>query len=120
MIKLIASILALIAAFVFVFIFPGSGFEETAISLAASIAGALGLKSWRENYGIIKEWFESKTVWGALIVVVPLLVLEIAPLLNFVLAEWLTYVLTALIVGGGGTLIYGIFDAVKENKKLNE
>lgn len=120
MIKLIASILALVAAFVFVFIFPGSGFEETAISLAASIAGALGLKSWRENYGVIKQWFESKTVLGALIVVIPLLLLVLAPLFSWVLPEWAVYVATALIVGGGGTLFYGIFDAIKENKKLNE
>jgi len=36
------------------------------------------------------------------------------------LPGWLIYVFTALIVGGGGTLFYGIFDAIKENKKLNE
>lgn len=119
MLKLIASLTALVIAFLFVYIFPGSGLEETVLSLAASIAGALGLKNWRENYGIIKQWFESKTVWGALFVVIPLIVIVVAPLVNFVLADWLLYLLTALIVGGGGTMLFGIFDAVKQ-KKLNE
>lgn len=119
MLKLIASLIALVIAFLFVYIFPGSGFEETAISLAASIAGALGLKNWRENYGTIKQWFESKTIWGALFVVIPLIIFVVVPFFGVVLPEWAVYALTALIIGGGGTLFFGIFDAVKQ-KKLNE
>lgn len=119
MLKLIGSLAALVIAFVFVFLFPGSGFEETLISLIASVGGALGLKSWRKNYGVIKEWFESKTVLGALIVVVPLLVLVLAPVFSWMLPGWAVYLATALIVGGGGTLFYGIFDAVKQKKSLS-
>lgn len=114
LIELIGSLMALVAAFVFAVIVPGSGLETVIIPLAGSIAGHFGLKNWRENYGIAKNWFESKTVIWSSIVAGAVILIVVLPLI-FMLPEWINYILYGLVtVGGGGTLI-GIFDAAEKN-----
>jgi hypothetical protein len=111
MVKLIGSIAALIIAFVFTFVFPGSGFEQTLLVIAASIAGQIGLTSWRTDFDLINGWMKSKTIVGALIVIVPALICILLPFVWAAAPAWILYVLGAISVGGGGTVIVGILNA---------
>jgi hypothetical protein len=111
MAKLVGSIAALIIAFVFTFVFPGSGFEQTLIVIAASIAGQIGLTSWRTDFDLINGWMKSKTIVGALIVVIPAIIVVLLPFVWAAAPAWVLYVLGAISVGGGGTVIVGILNA---------
>lgn len=116
-VQLIVSLLALVLAFVFVVIFPGSGIEATIIPIIASIAGALGVKNWRDKYAQFKTWYQSKTKLGAIVFSLPVLVLGVVLLFDIQMAEWLRNVLIGIATAGGIPLILGIVDAVKTNKK---
>lgn len=122
MLKLVFSILALIAGFVFGLIIPGSGVEGLVVPVLTAAAGAYGLMNWRQNYDLAKEWFASKTVVGALLVAVPILLLVILPFAGVTLPPAVVTILTVLILGGGGTALWGIFDAIekKTNTRLSK
>jgi hypothetical protein len=107
----IGYLIALVAAFLFVFVFKGTGFESTAIPLIASILGYFGLTSWRTNFDNFETWFKSKTIVGALIVVVPVVAIVVLSLCSVGLPAWVLTLLGALVTAGGGTSIIGVFDA---------
>lgn len=119
LVKLIGGLVALILGFLAVFVPPVAVFIPGVVQFLAGIASALGLTSWRNKFELAKDWFKSKTIWGALLGAVPIIALAVFPFINFVPWEWLEWLLKALIVGGGATALYGIFDAVNKNKKLN-
>ena len=115
MLKLIFSLVALIAAFIFALVIPGSGLEEQIIAVITGLAGALGITNWRLNFDVAKQWFSSKTILGSLLVVIPIIAIIALPLLGVILPAWLALVLNVLIVGGGGTTLWGIFDVIEKN-----
>ena len=115
LIKPIGSLLALIVAFLFVFVFPGSGIENTIIPIIGALAGGLGLVNWRQKYGELKEWFKSKTIWGAILTSIPIILLTVLGFTHIVLPEWLLTFIATLITATGGTTIYGLIDAVNKN-----
>lgn len=105
--------LALIAAGIFTFLYPGSGVEGVVVPVVAAIAGALGMSNWREKYGQAKDFFKSKTKTGALLVAVPIIALIILPLLMTV-PGWLLTLLGAVATVGGGSTLIGIIDVLKK------
>ena len=120
MLKLIFSLLALVVAFIMVFILPGSGFETVAITLIASIAGSFGIIDWRLKYDEIKSWLGSKTIWGALLIIIPVLLVILLPIFGIILPTTVLFILNAIIVAGGGTVLIGIISAANNKaKKLN-
>lgn len=112
--KLIFSIIALVIAFVLTFFAPVPGWEGVIITLVTAIAGKMGITSWRETYDNFKSYFESKTIWGALVVVIPILALVILPLLGVVLPELVITGAIWLITAGGGLTLWGVFDALEK------
>lgn len=114
-VKVVAYVVALIAAYLFSFIFPGSGYEEAVITVVAAVVGAVGLKDWRDKYYLFKEWYKSKTKIGAAITAIGIVLAVGLPFL-FTLPAWLVTVLMLVASFGGGTALLGIFDAiVKKN-----
>lgn len=115
--KVIGGLIGLIIAFVFVFAIPGAGFELLVVGAVGAIFNALGYTSWRLDYGVIKEWYASKTIWGALMVVMPIIALLAINVFALGLPAWVVTVLHTLIIAGGGTQIWGIFSAVSKAGK---
>ena len=107
----IGYLLALVAAFLIVFIFPGSGLENTIVPLIASVFGYLGLADWRAKLGAFETWFKSKTLVGALLVALPIIGVVVCAIFVIPVPGIIMTILTTLITIGGGTSIYGIFDA---------
>lgn len=119
-VKLIGALIAFIVALLFVFVFPGAGFEAMIVGALAAIFNALGISGWRTNYGIIKEWYQSKSVWSAIVVGV-LIVGYLA--LNFFtlgLPAWILTAVQGLIALFGGTQLIGIWDAIMKAKKVSQ
>ena len=118
MIQLILSILALITGAVFTLFIPGTSVETTVIALITGLAGAVGITNWREKYDSAKAWFVSKTKTGAILVVVSIILVAILPLFTTV-PETIFTLLNIIIVSGGGTTLWGIFDII-EKKTANK
>lgn len=115
--KPILYLLALIGAFVFAQVMPGSGVETQAITIVAAIATFVGVKDWRENFDSFKTFFKSKTLIGSALVLAPILVLTVVVgLLGFALPAWVMTVLTLAVSLGGGTALLGIFSAAKKEE----
>lgn len=111
--KLIFYLIALIMAFVFTFFAPGLEYVDQIIVVVGSIAGFFGVTEWRSTYQKAVDLFKSKTIWGTVIVVVPMLVLVIVPI--FVeLPQGVKEILMWIVTGGGGLTLYGILDATKK------
>jgi len=113
MIKLVLSILALIAGAVFTLFVPGSSLELTIIALITGLAGAFGVTNWREKYDAAKTWFASKTKFGAILVGVSIILVVVLPLVITV-PEYVFTLLNVIIVGGGGATLWGIFDVIEK------
>lgn len=113
LLKLIGGIIAMIAAFVFTFLFPGAGAEQLVIQVAAAILGALGISNWRVNYGLAKEWFKSKSIVSAILVMVVVIAVTVLSFLNIGLPPVVITILQGIVVALGGVGLWGIFDASK-------
>lgn len=116
--KLIFGLVALVLAFLTVFVPPIAAIIPHAVGAVAAIAGLVGIKNWRENYGAVKAWMESKTILGALIVVLPVIALVVLPFVGVALPQIVTDTLFWIVAGGGGLVVYGIFDAVKTKPNI--
>ncbi|MBU1096845.1 MAG: hypothetical protein KKB34_10225 [Bacteroidetes bacterium] len=117
--NLIAGLLAILLGFAIVFIPPVAALVPGIVGGISSVAGVFGVKNFRENYGIAKKWFESKTIWGALITVIPFVVFVIKPFfVSIELPEIVTYILYSIMAGGGGLTLYGLFDAAGKNTSM--
>lgn len=112
--KLVFALLALVLAFVFQYILPGAGIIDLVLPLVASVAASAGVTNWRTQFDMAKSWFQSKTIVGSLLVVIPVCALIIINFFTLGIPGWVTTALIALITLGGGTTLYGIFD-VKKN-----
>lgn len=113
MLQLLLSLIALILAAIFTLFFPGSGLESVIVPLVAAVAGALGLSSWRDKYDAAKEWFKSKTKFGAILTAIAVILLVFLPMFVTV-PEFVHTILQIILVGGGGTSLYGIFSAIEK------
>lgn len=87
------------------------------MQLVAAIAGAFGIKKWRDKYAQYKTWMQSKSKLGAIMFSLPLIALGVIMLFDFQIAEWIKTVLLAIAAAGGLPLLLGIADAVKEEKR---
>lgn len=113
--KLGFSLIAFVIAFVVVYFSPVQlGYVDTAIGLIAVIAGKIGVTNWRIQYDTAVNYFKSKTIWGSLIVAVPILILILLPAFGLEIPQLFYQVLMWIISGGGALTLYGIFDAVKK------
>ena len=121
LIKLIFGVVALIAAALFTFLFPGAGFEQLVIGVVTSIAAALGIGNWRTSYGLAKEWFQSKSIVSALIAGVAVLAVTLLSFFAIAVPEVVMTILKGLVAIFGGTTLWGIFDAMnKSNSDPNK
>lgn len=111
--KLIFSLIALILAFTFTFFAPGLQYIDQIVVVVGTVAGFLGVTNWRATYQNAVDLFKSKTIWGAVIVVIPMLIIVIVPIF-FQLPHEVNEVLMWIVTGGGGLTLYGIFDATKK------
>lgn len=119
LLKLLGGIAALVIALVFTFFLPGSGAEQIIVEVLGSLFGVLGLSSWRNNYGTVKTWYQSKTIVSAIFVAVGLIAIAAIGFFGLGVPEWVTTIITGIItVFGGGTLV-GIFDAMKKSVNQN-
>lgn len=113
--KLIFYLIALVAAFVFTFFAPGIEYFDQIIVVLGSVAGFFGVTEWRATYQKAVVLFKSKTIWGAVIVAVPMIFLVIEPLfVGYTIPQVVKDILFYLVSGGGGLTLYGIFDATKK------
>lgn len=113
LLKLIGGVLAMIAAFVFTFVFPGSGAEQMVVQVAAAILGALGISNWRVNYGLAKDWFKSKSIISSILVMVVVIAVTALSFFNVALPPVVITILQGIVVALGGVGLWGIFDATK-------
>lgn len=89
--KLIGALIALIVAAVFTFFLPGSGAEGIIVTVAGAVFSYLGW-DWRQQYLEIQTWVKSKSLWGVVLVFVPVL--------GYVIAFIASIDLTAVIIFG--------------------
>ena len=108
--KLVFAIVALILAFVFQVILPGSSLLDIILPIVSAAASACGMVNWRTQFDMEKAWFQSKTIIGSLLVVLPIIFLIVINFFSFGIPAWIISALTALIGLGGGTTLWGIFD----------
>lgn len=117
--KLIGGIIALVAAFVFTFVFPTAGAEQLVIQVVAAVLGAFGISNWRTNYGLAKDWFKSKTIVPAILVMVIVVAVTVLSFINIGLPPLVMTLLQGVVVALGGVGLWGIFDAAKiKNQNL--
>ncbi|MCK9541079.1 MAG: hypothetical protein M0R03_03515 [Novosphingobium sp.] len=112
-VKLIGYIVALLAAGIFTFAFPGSGVEIFVVGLLSSIAAQFGITKWRVEYEQFKVWYQSKTLGGSLFVVIPLMAYQVIQFFGIEVPTWALPVIIGMVVAGGGQTIIGIIDAVR-------
>lgn len=113
--KLILSIIALALAFVFTFVYPGSGIESIVVSLLAVVGSYFGI-NWRKQYDDLRNWFASKTIVGALSVAIPVLIIFLSQLFAFALPEWVNQLLLYIASAGGLGFLFGAYRAIEKNK----
>ncbi len=119
LLKLIGGIIALVAAFVFTFVFPTAGAEQLVIQVVAAVLGAFGISNWRTNYGLAKDWFKSKTIVPAILVMVIVVAVTVLSFINIGLPPLVMTLLQGVVVALGGVGLWGIFDAAKiKNQNL--
>ena len=110
---------AMILALLFVFIPPISGVIAAIVPIVGGVAQQFGFKKFRDTYGEAKAWFQSKTLLGSLLIVIPTIALVVLPLfLN--LPAWVTPLAIGIITAGGGNLFLGIVDAAKQEKEKEQ
>jgi hypothetical protein len=112
--KIISGIIALIVAFIVVFFVPDTSWVEPVVGIISTGLGYFGITNWRASYDAAFTYFKSKTIWGAIIVVVPLLIVVISPLIGLVLPATVSTALMWLVTGGGALTLYGIFSAIEK------
>ena len=111
-IKPIFYLLAMIAAFVFTFVPETAGYMDVALGVLGSIASVLGITTWRATFDEFKGYFSSKSVMGAVLTAVPILITIVAVhILGSELQGWILWLVDGLLVIGGGTFLLGLFDA---------
>ena len=116
LLKLIGGVLALVAGFLFYFIFPGTGLENWLIPLATSVLGALGIKNWRESFELAKNWYKSKTIVSAVAIAVLIIALVSLQFFEVAIPGWTNTLAITLIGFFGGTGLWGVFDAINRPK----
>jgi hypothetical protein len=112
--NLIFGLLMIIIAIVSVFVPVASGIITTAVPLIASVASFFGFKKWREKYLEVKKYYQSKTVWGAILTTLPIIAVALITFFGWVIPDWATQILYVLVVAGGALNSIGIFDALKK------
>lgn len=115
MIQIIFSIVALLLAFTFTFIYPGSGVESMIVPIIAVLGSYFGI-NWRQQYEDLKNWYSSKTIVGSLVVVIPVLAIFIVNIFGIIVPEWLHDILFYIASAGGLGFLIGIVRAIQKNK----
>jgi len=110
--KLISGLTALLIAFLFVFVVKDFSSVEMVITLIASIFGFWGITDWRKQYDKAVAFFKSKTIIGAIMVALPMMLLSIFKFFGFVVPDYIIEMLKYLVQAGGGWLIFGASHAV--------
>jgi len=115
--QLIFGFIMILIAVLVVFIPPVAVAIPVVLQFLIPIAGAFGIVDFRKKYLIVESWVKTKTVAGVLFVVVPVLLIVGLPFIpNFEIAEWIMWILKALVLGGSGTFLYGIFNVAEKSK----
>lgn len=112
LLKPIGYLVALIGGFVFAIFFPGSGFEVSAVALTSTIMGLVGISDWRTQFDNFEGFFKSKTLFGSLITLIPVVIsVVVVGFFNVHIPDWATTILEWVLSAGGGTALLGIFHA---------
>lgn len=110
-------IAALLLAFMVIFIVPDFDYNAT-IGLIATIAGFLGVTSFRSQFDRAVSFFKTKTIWGAIITAVPMVIFALAGFFHFNLPHGLIEVLKYLVEVGGGWTLFGANHAMAKYKAI--
>lgn len=118
--KFVLAVIALAFGAVLAYVSPDilPHWIESVISIFAAIAGVFGLNNVRDDIAKYKQWFESKTKLGAVMVVVPVLVLSASVAFGFELADTIKTILLGFITAGGTNIFIGFIDAKKVQSNI--
>jgi uncharacterized membrane protein YidH (DUF202 family) len=112
--SLIFGILMILVAIVHVFVPVAGGFIDLAIPVIASIASTLGYANWRKKYLEVKKYYQSKTVWGAILVTLPVIFVALTAFFGWQIPDIVTQIVQIWILAAGGLNGIGIFSALKK------
>ena len=110
-------IIALLLAFLVTFIFPDFDFSAV-VGLLSTVAGFLGVTTFRKQFDKAISFFSSKTIWGAIITAVPMVIFALAGFFDFNLPNGLFEVLKYLVEAGGGWMLFGANHAMIKYKAI--
>jgi hypothetical protein len=109
--KFLFSLLALVVAFLIVFIAPEFSNWDGILAILTALAGMFGVVNWRNQFDKWKAWFESDTKLGAIIVGGVVVIVSVLQYLGVNLGESVLYIVGLILAGAGfGELISGARD----------
>ena len=113
--NLVAGVLALFLAFVFTFVLKDFSQIDMVLALITSLFGFWGVTSWRKQFDKSLAYFQSKTIWGAILTSVPMVILALAGFFGWQLPQVVVEIIKYLVAAGGGWTILGSSHAVAKH-----
>jgi len=118
MLQFIFSAAALVLAFLFVFVFPEFGQWDNLLGVTSAIAGVYGITDWRNKVSKWKNFFDSDTKLGAILIGLAVLINAAINQFGVDVPGVVQDVLLWIVAGAGaGELFGGSRDALIEGRK---
>ncbi len=104
--SLIFSLIAFSGAFLVTFVIPDFDFDNVLI-IASTLAALLGVMNFRAKFESAVAFFKTKTIAGAIITAVPMVIFALAGFFHFNLPDFIVEGLKYLVQMGGGWMLIG-------------
>lgn len=111
MLQFLFSFLALVIAFLIVFIIPEFSQWDNVVAVIAAIAGVFGVNNWYRNLEKWKEWYNSDTLTGAIIATIAIVAVSVIQFFGLEIPGVIETVLAFIVAASGGELLGGARDA---------
>jgi len=99
-------IVAFVGAFLVMFVFPDFEYNSI-VGIVSTVGGFLGISNFRSKFDKAVAFFKTKTMTGALITAVPMVIFALSGFFHFNLPPWLIEALKVLVELGGGWILLG-------------
>lgn len=109
---------ALTVAFLVIFIFPDFEYNGI-IGIVSTVAGFLGVATFRTQFESAVAFFKTKTMWGAIITAVPMVIFALVGFFEFNLPAFLAEALKYMVQIGGGWTLLGSAHVLNKGKALS-
>ena len=109
----VAGIVALVGAFLVMFVFPNFDYNGI-IGIVATILGFLGVVDFRKQFDAAVAFFRTKTMAGALLTAVPMVIFALSRFFDFNLPSFVVEGLKYLVEIGGGWTLMGTAHALSK------